>query len=263
MRRPPPARASTTASPPRAAPDSLAELERALARATTRDERQRFHRGVAERAGVDISPGATWALVRIDEHGFAGAREQAERQGVTQERIAEVVAELRGRGLVAGEEGAPEGTPAGRALHRPGRRRAPRDAGRARRGGRGRRSTRGRRAAPAARAGVGRGAAVARRVAWCAGAALSADVAVRRASRRAWIAAALPRKRLFRERRCHYGNVDHGSGRSRSPQCPPYASARATRAPRAQATTSGRDPAAHTRSRPARLASYSAASAAL
>jgi EmrB/QacA subfamily drug resistance transporter len=97
-------------------PDSLAELERALARATTPDERERFHRQVAERAGVDISPGATWALVRIHEHGFAGAREQAERQGVTQERIVEVVAELRDRGLVAGEEGAPEGTPAGRAL---------------------------------------------------------------------------------------------------------------------------------------------------
>jgi EmrB/QacA subfamily drug resistance transporter len=100
---------------PRSA-DSLAELERALAVATTREERQRFHRRVAERAGVDVSPGATWALVRIDEHGFAGAREQAERQGVTAERIAEVVAELRGRGLVAGAEGAPEETPPGRAL---------------------------------------------------------------------------------------------------------------------------------------------------
>ena len=89
---------------------------RARAAQPTRDERRRFHRGVAERAGVDISPGATWALVRIHEHGFAGAREQAERAGRRrQERIAEVVAELRGRGLVAGEEGAPEGTPAGRA----------------------------------------------------------------------------------------------------------------------------------------------------
>jgi len=100
---------------PRSA-DSLAELERAIGMATTRDERERFHRRVAERAGVDLSPGATWALVRIDEHGFAGAREMAERQGVPEERIAEVVAELRGRGLVAGVEGAPEETPAGRAL---------------------------------------------------------------------------------------------------------------------------------------------------
>ena len=36
---------------------------------------------MAERAGVDLSPGATWALVRIDEHGFAGARAMAERAG--------------------------------------------------------------------------------------------------------------------------------------------------------------------------------------
>jgi hypothetical protein len=100
---------------PRSA-DSLAELERALAIATTREERQRFHRRVAERAGAELSPGATWALVRIDEHGFAGAREQAENQGATAERIAEVVAELRGRGLVTGAEGAPEETPPGRAL---------------------------------------------------------------------------------------------------------------------------------------------------
>jgi EmrB/QacA subfamily drug resistance transporter len=96
-------------------PDSLAELERALARCTTAGERERFHRRVAERAGVDLSPGATWALVRIEEHGFAGARGQAERQGVSQERIAEVVAELRDRGLVSGDAGAPEETPAGRA----------------------------------------------------------------------------------------------------------------------------------------------------
>jgi EmrB/QacA subfamily drug resistance transporter len=97
-------------------PDSLAELERALARCTTPEKRERFQRRVAERAGVELSPGATWALVRIDEHGFAGAREQAERQGVSEERIAEVVAELRGRGLVAGIEGAPEVTAPGRAL---------------------------------------------------------------------------------------------------------------------------------------------------
>jgi EmrB/QacA subfamily drug resistance transporter len=97
-------------------PDSLAELERALARVTTREERVRFHTRVAERAGVELSPGAVWALVRIDEHGFAKAREMAESQDVPPDRIASVVAELRNCGLVTGEEGARELTPAGRAL---------------------------------------------------------------------------------------------------------------------------------------------------
>ena len=83
-------------------PDSLAEIERALSRATTREQRQRFSERLAKRAGIDLSPGATWALVRIDEHhGFrAGARALAEDNGVPPERIATVLAELRGRDLV-------------------------------------------------------------------------------------------------------------------------------------------------------------------
>jgi EmrB/QacA subfamily drug resistance transporter len=93
--------------------DSLAEVERALAKHTTRDERRRFHAGVAERAGAPISPAATWALVRIDEHGFAGARRMATEQGVTDERVAEVLGELREGGLVSGEDGTPAVTPAG------------------------------------------------------------------------------------------------------------------------------------------------------
>ena len=85
-------------------PDSLAEVERALARCTTREDRMRFHERVAVHAGVELSPGATWALVRIDEHGFAGARGMAEENGTPPERIAAVTAELRDRGLVAGED---------------------------------------------------------------------------------------------------------------------------------------------------------------
>ena len=96
--------------------DSLAEVERCIALATDREQRQAFHRGVAERAGADLSPGATWALVRIDEHGFAGARAMAEAQGTSPERIAEVLAELRERGLVRGRDDALEETPAGRAM---------------------------------------------------------------------------------------------------------------------------------------------------
>jgi hypothetical protein len=92
-------------------PDSLAEIERALARCTSREDRRRFHARVAEYAGVELSPGATWALVRIDEHGLAGARALAEDQGIPPERIVAVLGELRDRGLMAGDE--PRVTPTG------------------------------------------------------------------------------------------------------------------------------------------------------
>ncbi len=97
-------------------PDSLAEIDRALQIATTREARMRFHRRVAERAGVDLSPEAVWALVRIDRMGTAGARAHAVRQGVPEARIATVTEELRERGLITGPAGAAEVTPAGRAL---------------------------------------------------------------------------------------------------------------------------------------------------
>jgi DNA-binding MarR family transcriptional regulator len=94
-------------------PDSLAEIERSLTRVTTPQERERFREQVAARAGVRLSSGATWALVHIQEHGFPGAQSIAEREGVSAERVAEVVAELAERGLVIGEDGARALTPAG------------------------------------------------------------------------------------------------------------------------------------------------------
>jgi EmrB/QacA subfamily drug resistance transporter len=95
-------------------PDSLAEAERALTRATTREQRVRFRERVAERAGVDVSPGAVWALVRIDEHGVPRARAIAEQEGIDPSRIAAVIGELHDRGLLTGEAGSSEVTPAGR-----------------------------------------------------------------------------------------------------------------------------------------------------
>jgi EmrB/QacA subfamily drug resistance transporter len=94
------------------APDSLAEIERSLTRLTTREERQRFRERVAERAGLELSPGAIWALVHIHDHGFAGARARAEQDGVPTERIAVVMGELTDRGLLAGD-GQPQLTQAG------------------------------------------------------------------------------------------------------------------------------------------------------
>jgi DNA-binding MarR family transcriptional regulator len=97
---------------PRSA-DSLAEVELALTRVTSPEERERFRRAVAERSGVELSPGAIWALIRIDEHGFARARAMAVEDGVKESRIAEVLDELRRRGLLAGEDGGVQVTPAG------------------------------------------------------------------------------------------------------------------------------------------------------
>jgi EmrB/QacA subfamily drug resistance transporter len=90
-------------------PSSLAVVERALARCTTVEDRHRFHRAVAARAGLDVSERATWALVRIAQYGTDGARDAARAQGVPEERIAAVAAELRERGLVADDALTPTG----------------------------------------------------------------------------------------------------------------------------------------------------------
>ncbi len=95
-------------------PSSLAEVERSLTRVTTAQQRTEFRRRIGRRAGVELSPGAIWALVRIDEHGFAAARSLALEEGVPSERVADVVAELRSRGLLAQDGVSPELTPAGR-----------------------------------------------------------------------------------------------------------------------------------------------------
>ena len=91
-------------------PDSLAEIERALARAPRPSPRRQFRERVAERAVVDLSPGATWALVRISEHGLARARRFAEQDGVPPERIATVVDELRS-GASSAETARPDSPP--------------------------------------------------------------------------------------------------------------------------------------------------------
>jgi hypothetical protein len=77
--------------------------------ATPLDDRRRFRRAVAERAGLDVSPGATWALVRIAQYGLDGARAEAALQGVSQERIAEVVGELRSSELLGDDGLTPRG----------------------------------------------------------------------------------------------------------------------------------------------------------
>jgi EmrB/QacA subfamily drug resistance transporter len=93
---------------------SLAEIERSLTNVTTPEERMAFRERIAERAGLAISPGAIWALVRIEEHGPVRARAMAEEDGVDPSRINAVVSELRERNLIAGEDGAGHLTESGR-----------------------------------------------------------------------------------------------------------------------------------------------------
>lgn len=97
-------------------PSSLAELDRALGMLVSREDRLAFNERVGARASVDLSPGAIWALARFDSYGIDGTRAMAQEQAVEDERIVAVEGELRERGLVADEDGAPKLTPAGRAM---------------------------------------------------------------------------------------------------------------------------------------------------
>ena len=88
-------------------PSSLAELDRALGVLISREQRRAFHQQVAARAGVDLSPGATWALARFGSYGIEGTLAMARSQGIAEDPIAEVQRELRARGFVAdGDRGA-------------------------------------------------------------------------------------------------------------------------------------------------------------
>jgi DNA-binding MarR family transcriptional regulator len=117
-----PLRATATASgigdglaAPRA-PDSLAEIERALGVLARRDARRRMYEQLATRAGVDLPPAAVWALVRISEG--LDPIELAERHDVPMDRVLGGIERLESDGLVERrEQGGPLAlTPAGVAV---------------------------------------------------------------------------------------------------------------------------------------------------
>ena len=97
-------------------PNSLAELDRAIGVLISREDRRAFNEKVAARAGIDLSPGATWALTRFGSYGIEGTRALAKEQSIEDERILAVERELREQGFVAERDGAAELTPAGLAL---------------------------------------------------------------------------------------------------------------------------------------------------
>jgi EmrB/QacA subfamily drug resistance transporter len=84
--------------------DSLAEIDRALSMLVGRERRRRFNEHVAERAGVDLSPGAVWALSRFATLGVTTTRALAEEMGIESARIADVQGELIERGLLGHDE---------------------------------------------------------------------------------------------------------------------------------------------------------------
>ncbi len=97
-------------------PSSLAELDRALGVLVSREDRRSFNEHVGARAGLDLSPGAVWALARFGSYGIDGTRALAREQAIEEERIEEVQRELREHGLIDDSPAQPALSPAGRAM---------------------------------------------------------------------------------------------------------------------------------------------------
>lgn len=94
-------------------PSSLAEIDRALGVLAGDEGRRQIGARIAARAGLELSPGAVWALVRFSSYGIPGTTAMARSQQIDDRRIEEVKAELHGRGLVEGEGEQARLTPAG------------------------------------------------------------------------------------------------------------------------------------------------------
>ena len=92
--------------------DSLRELTRALSRSVGRERTLEFLADTVERAGVDLSPGASWALLRLGAPDAIPLAEIARLPHVDAGRLATAVEELRAAALLDGERP----TAAGRAM---------------------------------------------------------------------------------------------------------------------------------------------------
>jgi EmrB/QacA subfamily drug resistance transporter len=90
--------------------DSVRELTRALSRAVGRDRTLAFMANTLERAGIDLSPSASWALIRLGAPEAPAVAELAELPNVRPDRLATAVEQLRERGLLDGEQLTEAGT---------------------------------------------------------------------------------------------------------------------------------------------------------
>jgi EmrB/QacA subfamily drug resistance transporter len=98
--------------------NSLAEIDRALSLLIGRERRRNFNMHVAERAGVDLSSGAVWALSRFATIGIPATHVLAREMDIDATRVAEVEGELREHRLLTVNEQLPPAageqlTPAG------------------------------------------------------------------------------------------------------------------------------------------------------
>ena len=101
--------------------ESLPRLERALSLLASRDTKREYIRNVVARSGLDLSPGAAWLLVRMDQKPDADPAEIGRRERVDPARVETALNELQQKGLVVAAPARPGDriTRAGReALHR-------------------------------------------------------------------------------------------------------------------------------------------------
>jgi MFS family permease len=79
---------------------SLQELQLALSRQLSRENRLRGYEMVARRANVDLAPGEAWMLNRVAREGFREIDVMAQRSKTPPARVREVAAALAQRGFV-------------------------------------------------------------------------------------------------------------------------------------------------------------------
>jgi EmrB/QacA subfamily drug resistance transporter len=89
--------------------DSLREVTRALSRTVGRERTLEFLSRAAARAGVDLSPGASWLLLRAGARDAPPLRELRARPQVDPATFDAALAELRDRGLIDGDAVTPAG----------------------------------------------------------------------------------------------------------------------------------------------------------
>ena len=83
--------------------DSMREVARRLSIAVARERTPAFLSDTVQRAGVELSPGASWALLRLGAPDAPSIEKLTARPHVQRERLLAAVEELRGLGLLEGE----------------------------------------------------------------------------------------------------------------------------------------------------------------
>ena len=89
--------------------DSLGEASRALTALVGRDRRRELVAGIAERAGVDLSPAAAWLVVRLQEDPTANIAELCQSFDIPLEVGQQAFRELDDRGLLQRDPAAGDG----------------------------------------------------------------------------------------------------------------------------------------------------------